>query len=490
MGKMEVPSNEHELRSWLEGEGLSDIADVLIEKGLSNAQSLRSLAALTAAQLKTDLGLRAALASDLHASLHDLLSSLNTAEQVPPVVETKQVAEPKTTPEPKSAASTTSVQEDFPTWGVQLKYLRSLSVEQNGNFHDALALLADTASANESHAEFLIHTYPVLIQQVADVYVSYPWSSNFHSTLQSLADRFNESSTFVWMDFICLPQSCDVRIRRQYSPTSFVQQFQALLKKVHTCVFYMAPGHSPVALERTWCVFEWVTCCMAAADDDQNEISYEMLLPAEEKFHLLEHIHNEERTTKQFTDVLSKCDLHMSMTTVEQDKTFLLERLVEQMGDVASVESILKSLMEEWLAGLLMEADTLAFSSISNQGGLKKANSKRSLAALYQALGKHSQAITLQKECLELARSTCNRDFEGRVLTDLGAMAMQVGDTKQAQVWFQQALDMIKAEWGDDSRRYQSYSASVQDMLLGNEALQPTYSALCSYWTNARTDRG
>jgi tetratricopeptide (TPR) repeat protein len=82
-------------------------------------------------------------------------------------------------------------------------------------------------------------------------------------------------------------------------------------------------------------------------------------------------------------------------------------------------------------------------------------------AAAYRSTKDYGKATQAYEEALKAARETKLREYEWLVLSDLGALAVEMGNTKGAVAHYQQALKVVR-QIGDKDAEKQLRDAMAQ----------------------------
>jgi hypothetical protein len=210
-----------------------------------------------------------------------------------------------------------------------------------------------TMQSKNSYAEFLL-LQPAKkkhVKPIADMFVSYPWTTTFGLLVSSLA----EFDGFVYVDVFIVNQHIHQVITTEVLQKTFGDAIEAIGSMGIIC----SPWKQPENVGRAWCVFELLTASVRG-------VQTKVLMAAEEKEDLIRAMTSNELGFATYTTLFGGVNVSNCKAKMEGDQNVIVQ-LLEQAG-ATKVNNLVLEELKTWLVevgkGAKMEEGTRAEEAI------------------------------------------------------------------------------------------------------------------------------
>jgi hypothetical protein len=224
--------------------------------------------------------------------------------------------------------------------GVHTRHLRELLNERPELRDRTMKQICDelvkpaTMQSKNSYAEFLLlqPTKTKHVTKVADMFVSYPWSTKFGLLVSSLA----EFDGFVYVDVFIVNQHIHQVINTDVLQKTFGNAVEAIGLMGIIC----SPWRQPENVGRAWCVFELLTA-------SKRGVKTKVLMAAEEKEDLIRAMTSGELGLAGYTTLFGGVNVSNCKAKVKEDRRVILQ-LLKRAG-ATKVNNLVLEELKTWL---------------------------------------------------------------------------------------------------------------------------------------------
>eukprot|EP00300_Choanocystis_sp_HF-7_P010861 c17186_g1_i1.p1 GENE.c17186_g1_i1~~c17186_g1_i1.p1 ORF type:complete len:514 (+),score=121.02 c17186_g1_i1:42-1583(+) len=381
---------------------------------------------------------------------------------------------------------------DVPKLGVRLRVFTKF-IEQCGGRRSMRAfstkqvcenlLKPMTLASRKSYCEMLDEEQKTQSDRdvgVASVYIVHVWDSLFLDLVDAIQGHFSPTeaqSVVVWFDMFSCNQHDVLSVTAPWVSLKLVPT----IRQLGRTVLALNSWDHPIALSRTWCLFEvYAAVCTGC--------SVEVAMPPAE-YSLFRRDFAE--ASHVLDEALVKIDFASSKSSNPDEQQQIFE-LVEKAQGFASVNAIVVGLLREWTINFgraeakktrMMEGefhiDALAWdhciaSLVAQQGDSMEAerlykncledrthvlgdlhpdtlSTMNNLALVYEARGRSDLSKPLFKRCLKLRRKVLGRSHPDTLtsLNNLAAMYEAQGRLRKAQALYERCFNQTKRVLGE-----------------------------------------
>jgi len=332
------------------------------------------------------------------------------------------------------------ISHELATLGVRLSFLKSLPIASEAEFQafrDHVMEMTRETQGNRSLAAYLLHNEETRhLVGKADYFVSYAWSGGVGDTMEALTKHFEgKSDPFLWMDVAMVDQHAAATVHVDFRVLA--STFGDSLRKIGAALLVLTPGEKPIAIERSWCCFEWVSI-------KQSKIPFQFCVKPKDVEKLINRM-EQGMGSANFNDLFAGINVEKAEAKSPSDKAAILA-LMKELG-IKEVNDVIMFSLKNWLLDVAMEAEKRA--TFGTHLGTNVLNAK---ASLHDALGEFDQAMPLAKRALESARLVLPEDpgLVATMLNNLASLLSDKGDYDGAEPLYREAIGIWKKALGND----------------------------------------
>jgi len=266
---------------------------------------------------------------------------------------------------------------------------------------------------------------------LANVFISHAWSYNFMEVIEAieafLVDRKYENEIYFWFDtFVVLQHDRPNTTKRDV--TWFASSFKGAIETIHTTLVVMLPWQAPVALTRSWCLWELYSTVASKSE------MFIIMSPKQKRGFL-------DALASDFDKIevhLSKIDLRNAEAMSLSDKQMIDSAVESLPGGFAYVNKIIHSQLKGWLADCTVEALDLLHNDIP-MNAPDAVQLRARLAKLLKQQGKLERAEQHYRLMLSLDLAATSRAV---ALNGLAHLLREQKQLDEAEPIYREALSL------------------------------------------------
>ena len=332
-----------------------------------------------------------------------------------------------------------------------------------------------TSRMKSSYCDYLKTTNPNSVGE-AQVFISHAWKYLFLNVVDTLLHHFKHNpDVIIWFDLFSNNQHMATTLDFEWWSTVF----KSAIKQFHHTVLILSPWHNPIPLTRAWCLFE--IYCTA-----EYNCRFEIALNLAEECDCLMAIDSD--TVGFVKTVLSAVDVRKSEASKLDDKIRIFKAVKWTVG-FHGINSLVFESLRDWIIDTLQKSlqnasteEKRASLQLSlgvlymNQGryeladdSIKKSltarehihihgechtdlcNSMRTLAAWYQSIGRHDDALPLYTKCIAIVDKRLGTDHPHTLvcMNDMVSLYQSMGCFDEALTLCTECLEKRKVVLGE-----------------------------------------
>lgn len=235
-----------------------------------------------------------------------------------------------------------------------------------------------------------VPSYPVGKKYHANVFVCHGWNNKFEELVEAL-EVFQKQETegefkttdkvlYFWMDIFCLNQWKPIVGNGRCPPHSWFQNtFPEFMKSINWTVVVLLPWNKPVALHRTWCLYEIVVTVQ-----NKGKVSVQFSKQRHSLFlGMLEHHYDRARGVIDGMDVSADYSASRSKDAQEAIFETVFKRL--DHGSTFAVNALVSQALHSWSRAKTLHKLEIQFTSLRQKGESLRKKNKSSWAKLVRS---------------------------------------------------------------------------------------------------------
>merc|ERR1712150_416739 len=245
-------------------------------------------------------------------------------------------------------------------------------------------VMKKTENYNTSLITFLQTIHPEFVNQPT-VFVSHAWQNRIERLIDGLIhfDNKRKDKAFYWWDLFAVNQNIALN---DLPPEDIAASLKEGLKYCNTTIGYIDPWHSPIYLQRSWCILE-------ANESITSQSEFLLFMNQQDEQDFIEN--GLLKNPDDVLGLLSKININKSQARKPSDKEWILQYIYNTTG-----ESELNNLITNHLRTWFLNTSLKFYSEKKYNGNKSEALFYKNLASMLTDHGQYVKSIEISKRAL------------------------------------------------------------------------------------------